>query len=116
MGGPDTAEADRARALEWADRARRRRFELRQELSGGRVDLAAVLAEGAVDELTGRVRLGWVLESLPGARKVDTRRQLGRLGLGERILLADLDDASRGLLEAEFPLGGPSAAGRGATS
>lgn len=78
-------------ALEWAERARSMRHSLREELAAGRTTLEEVLRRAGEDELVGAVRLGWVLESLPGARKVDTRRHLDRLGIDGSAPLASLD-------------------------
>jgi hypothetical protein len=45
-----------------------------------------------------------LLESLPGARKVDTRRHLLRLGLDGDLPLSELDDGIRQVVLREFPM------------
>ena len=98
---------DRAAALAWAERSRTRRSELRDDLRSGRRTLADVL-DARADDHDGRVRLLYVLESLPAAGKVGTRRRLAQLGLSETAPIRDLDDATCRVLVAEFPVGAGS--------
>jgi len=58
-------------------------------MSAGDAELVEVM-KAVDDPAVGAIHLLWVLESRPGARKVDTRRQLAALGLPERVPLADL--------------------------
>jgi guanylate kinase len=44
----------------------------------------------------------FVLESLPGARKVTTRRRLGQLGIAETLPIGRLDDDQRAALRRAF--------------
>jgi hypothetical protein len=101
---PSGGTVSREAALAWASTARERRAALRADLSSGRRTLAEVLA-ARDDAHDGRVRLLFVLESLPGAGKVATRRRLGQLGLDELTPLQDLDDATCALVLEEFPVG-----------
>lgn len=101
--------ARRSAALEWAGAARTRRLGVRQDLSRGLVTLPEVLAEASVDPLLAAVRLQWVLESLPGARKTDTRRALGAHRLDGDLAIGRLDDAERATVLALFsPAGSAS--------
>ena len=52
--------------------------------------------------MIGRIKLLWVLESLPGAGKVATRRHLASLGLEESIPVGELSDEQRSIISAEF--------------
>lgn len=97
----------RRRALAWAAHLRQVRSSLREELGAGTTDLAAVMGRRG-DPAVGAVHLLWVLESLPGARKVPTRRALATMGIGERTPLAALSDAEVGALLERF---GPAGAG-----
>lgn len=63
-------------------------------MGSGATTLSVVLDDAPTDDLLGRLRLLWVLESLPGARKIDTRRTLGRLGIDGDRALATLDDTT----------------------
>lgn len=93
---------ERSAVLAWAAAFRNRRMELRRALSSGQRSLVEVLA-GADDTDDGAVRVLFVLESLPGAGKVATRRHLARLGLDGDLALADLTAVQREVLLAEFP-------------
>ncbi len=101
----DALPADRARALEWAERARNERIGMRRGLSEGRISLAEALASAETDPLAGQVRVLWMLESLPGARKTETRRTLDRLGLAARTPISALNAARRAELIDEFDRG-----------
>lgn len=100
----------RAAALAWAAGARAHRAELSRDLAAGVASLADVLAPGSG---SGGVMLLFVLESLPGARKVDTRRHLDRLGIDGSLLVRDVDAVQRTALLAEFPLDAPDTSARG---
>jgi hypothetical protein len=92
VGPEDPSDGGRADALRWAEHLRSVRRALRDQMSAGRVTLAEVLALRG-DPAVGAVRLLWVLESRPGARKVDTRRRMAAEGLPESLGLAEMDDA-----------------------
>jgi hypothetical protein len=99
---PDDAHA---RALAWAEHARSVRADLVEDLAAGRAVLADVVARRDED-LVGRIKLLVVLEALPGAGKVATRRRLAELGVDQDAPLATLDDAQvRVVLDA---FGGPT--------
>ena len=66
------------------------------------MSLAQVLASAETDALVGQVRVLWCLESLPGARKTDTRRALEQLGVSGRTALSGLGAERRAELLAEF--------------
>ena len=96
----------RQEALGWARSARDTRHGVRRALSSGSTDLDGVLRSAELDPFLGAVRVLWVLESLPGARKTDTRRALARLAIDGGLPLAALTDAQRGALRTQF---GPAA-------
>lgn len=85
----------RDEALDWARAARATRHEVREQLASGDRSLSEVMDRARSDELVGAVRLGWALESLPGARKVDTRRALDALAIDGDAPLGALDDGTR---------------------
>lgn len=93
--------------LAWAARARERRDELREQLAGGSVGLGDVLDRARSDELTGSVKVLWALESLPGARKVQTRRRLVELGIDGATRLGALSDEQRAVLARAFAADAP---------
>ena len=92
----------RGAALDWAEAARSTRRQLHDELADGRVGVGAVLERAEHDELTAAVKLLFVLEALPGARKVDTRRRLAELGIDGGRRLGALDAGERAIVAAEF--------------
>ena len=98
----------RADALDWAARARAVRFALREQLAAGEVSLDDVLGRAGTDELVGAARLGWVLESLPGARKDDTRRRLAELGIDPAVPIDSLRAEQVAVVRDRFgtPAGG----------
>lgn len=99
-------------ALGWAASARSARDGLLEDLRAGRTDLRAALALALDDPFVGYVRLLPVLEALPGARKVDTRRRLAELGIDGRTSLDALGPSVAATLLAAFPLSAaPSAVG-----
>lgn len=53
--------------------------------------LSECLTEASTDELVGRVKLLWVLESLAGAKKVTTRRALEGMSLDGSRAISDLE-------------------------
>lgn len=97
MVGAD--EDPRASALAWAAHLRDVRSRVRGALETGATDLAEVLSRRD-DPAVGRIHLLSVLESLPGARKVTTRRALASMDVVGRTPLGALTDAEvDGVLE-----------------
>lgn len=81
----------RVAAHRWAADARAAREALLDDLAAGRETLAGALERSAADPMIGRIELLCVLESLPGAGKVATRRRLEELGIDQRTPLADAE-------------------------
>lgn len=96
---------ERRAALDWAASVRQARTDLREDLGSGRVQLPDVLEQPG--DLVAGVTVQYTLESLPGARKVDTRRRLAELGLDPATPLGDLAPEVRSVLVATFPLERP---------
>lgn len=91
---PAARAAALRRAAQWAARARQVRYECRSSLRSGETTLADVVARSGSEELIGRIKLLWILESLPGAGKVTTRRSLASLGIDETMSLNQLDEST----------------------
>ncbi len=83
------------------------RRQLGERLGRGELDLAGCLdvAAGAAWSSTS---LRFVLESLPGARRTDTRRTLSSLGLDPDAPIGSLSSSERGVVLATFPLARPT--------
>ncbi len=75
-------------------------------LADGSMRLAEVLSARHDDD-RGEVKLLAVLEALPGARKVATRRIMAELGLDERVRVNELDEEQSATVLATFPLQEP---------
>lgn len=88
--------------MAWADGAREVRYGLREQLRAGERQLASVLAAAHGDELVARVKLLWLLESLPGAGKVVTRRKLAELGLDGATPVGELNEVDVQRILDEF--------------
>ena len=101
--GDEPSGEDRStdEALRWAQSLREARAEVCSSISDGRVSLDRVLQRRS-DPLLGPVHLLCVLEAVPGARKVDTRRALASLGLPERVPISSLSDDQVALISSEF--------------
>ena len=94
MGPPNLTPEQRARALEKAAEARRRRAEVREMLMSGSLTLAGVLERADADELVAGMKVRSVLQALPGLGKVKSRR-----------LMEDLDIAeNRSIMAASAPV------------
>lgn len=93
---------ERSAAVSWARMARDVRHGCRTALRNATTTLPEVLEHAGTDEYVGRLTLLWVLESLPGAGKVETRRRLAGLGLDGSTMLRDLDRSTSVVLLDEF--------------
>jgi len=90
---------DREAALAWAADARAARSELVDALGTGRMTLDAVLSRAGAEPLVARIKVLTVLEALPGALKVGTRRRLDELSIGHATPIGVID---RHVLIASF--------------
>jgi len=95
--------SDRSAALAWAAAFRQRRAQIRASLGDGSSSLEALL-DGAAHSDDAAVKLLFVLESLPGAGKVATRRHLAQLGIDDATPIGDLTAEQRAALLRDFPL------------
>lgn len=102
MSAGPAPEPDHAAALRWAASFREFRAALYASLSRGATPLEDVLRGD--DELTAETKLLGVLESLPGARKTDTRRVLDGLRIPGSTRIGALTDVQRATLLGTFPL------------
>ena len=107
MTGPAgmTSATERNEALAWAAEVRRVRHETRARLHRGEISLDEALGSAAADPVLGQAKLLWVLESLPGASKVATRRELAVVGIDGGVAIGSLSDAARTIVVNRFPIG-----------
>jgi hypothetical protein len=92
-------------AVEWAEHLRRAWAEVVRGLGSGGCPLEQVLALRDRADV-GTMHLRAVLEALPGARRIDTRRRLAELGLAERTPLCELEDVAVASVLETFGSGG----------
>jgi hypothetical protein len=98
---PTLSPEDRAKALEKAAEARRKRAEIKGELKSGKRTLKDVLAKQG-DNTVGKMKVSTVLESLPGVGKVRARKIMEKLGISASRRVRGLGAKQRESLLAEF--------------
>ena len=98
---PLTAE-QRAAALEKAAAARKARAELKVRLKSSGTTLDDVLADGADDEVIGKMKVVAVLESMPGVGKVRAQQIMERLEISPSRRVRGLGAKQRQALVKEF--------------
>lgn len=82
MAIPRLTAAERGKALAKAQQMRSRRAEVRRELKEGKLSLAKVL-EQADDEIIGKMRVKYLLESLPQVGKITAAKLMQEVGIDE---------------------------------
>ena len=102
MALPQLTPEQRKAALEKAAASRRERAEVKNRLKNGGATLSEVLAEGATNEVIGKMRVLDLLQSLPGLGKVRARQTMERLGIAETRRLRGLGINQVAALEREF--------------
>ena len=81
MAVPNLSKDERAKALEKAQEMRTKRMELRKELKAGKVTLAEVLKRD--DEIVTRMKVKYLLESLPNVGKITAVSIMEEIGINE---------------------------------
>ncbi|MGN0962317.1 MAG: integration host factor, actinobacterial type [Clostridia bacterium] len=81
MAVPELSKDERAKALEKAQEMRTKRMELRKELKAGKVTLAEVLKRD--DEIVTRMKVKYLLESLPNVGKITAVSIMEEIGINE---------------------------------
>ncbi|MFA7323034.1 MAG: integration host factor, actinobacterial type [Candidatus Nanopelagicales bacterium] len=98
MPAPVRSAEQRAVALEAALRARRFRAELRVVLKAGVEDPAAIVSAAQDDARYAKLRVRWLLESLPGVGPIRAEQVMADLGIAHSRRLGGLNDRQRSLL------------------
>jgi hypothetical protein len=98
---PVLSPEDRARALEKAAEARRKRAELKGQLKSGKLTLADMLSRQG-DDTVGKMKVSTVLESLPGVGKVRARKIMEKLDISASRRVRGLGAKQRESLLGEF--------------
>ncbi len=83
MALPVMTDEQRTAALEKAALVRQQRAEVKASLKRGTATLADIIAEGADDEVIGKIKIVSLLESLPGVGKVRAAQLMTQAGIAE---------------------------------
>lgn len=79
---PKLTPDEKRRALQKAQEMRSKRAEVREQLKKGRLSLREVL-NNANDEVVGKMRVAYLLQSLPQVGKVTSRKIMDEIGIHE---------------------------------
>lgn len=82
MAVPKLSTEERAEALKKAQEMRTKRMELRKELKAGKVTLAEVLNQ-TDSEVVARMKVKYLLESLPNVGKITAKSLMEEIGINE---------------------------------
>ena len=102
MALPPLTPEQRAEAVQKAVAARRQRAEVKNRLKHSGASLVAVVRDGQVDDVIGKMRVSALLESMPGVGKVRARQIMERLGIAETRRVRGLGSNQVAALEREF--------------
>jgi hypothetical protein len=101
MSLPKLTLEEKRRALKKAQLMRSRRAEIRQELKKGNMTLTDVLSKSD-DEVIGRMRVAYLLQSLPKIGKVRTRKIMEDIGINESRRVQGLGSRQKQALIERF--------------
>ncbi|MGE5552689.1 MAG: integration host factor, actinobacterial type [Betaproteobacteria bacterium] len=101
MALPKLTAEEKKRALRKAQDMRSKRADLRRRLKSGRLTLAEVLRRDN-DEVVARMRVAYLLESLPKIGRVTTRKIMEEIGIDESRRVQGLGQRQRGALLAKL--------------
>ena len=82
MAVPKISEEDRKKALEKAQKVRKERAALREEMKAGKLAMKDVIDRKGED-IVGGMRVKYVLESMPGIGKVRAKEIMDQIGIDE---------------------------------
>jgi hypothetical protein len=82
MSIPNLTNSERTDALKKAQQMRSLRAQLRQEIKSGKLTIADVL-ERSDDEIVGKMRVKYMLESLPQVGKITAAKIMNEIGIDE---------------------------------
>ncbi len=100
MALPRLSQAEKKNALAKAQEMRRARSQMRERLKSGDLDLNEVLK--ADDEVTARMRVAYLLRSLPRVGKVKAQRIMEEIGIDEKRRVQGLGKRQREALIARL--------------
>jgi len=80
---PKLTPAEKAQALKKAQEVRSKRSQMRAKLKSGELTLEKVLAAAKDDEVIARMKVSYLLESLPRIGRVRSRKLMQDIGIDE---------------------------------
>ena len=98
---PTLSLEEKKRALKKAQRVRSQRAKLRQDLKAGRTTIREVL-ERADDDVIAKMRVVYLLESLPRIGKIRTRKIMNDIGIDETRRIQGLGSRQKQALLERF--------------
>lgn len=101
MSLPRLTLEEKRQALKKAQLMRSKRAEIRQELKKGNMTLTDVLSKSD-DEVIGRMRVAYLLQSLPKIGKVRTRKIMEDIGINESRRVQGLGSRQKQALIERF--------------
>lgn len=106
MALPPLTPEQRQAALAKAAASRRERAEVKNRLKNSGATIAEVIAEGADNEVIGKMRVSELIQSMPGLGKVRAAALMERLNISESRRVRGLGAKQVAALIAEFPSAG----------
>lgn len=94
MSLPHLTQEEKLEALKKAQEMRSKRAELRMQLKQGNLSLQEIL-EKADDEVIGRMRVTYLLQSLPQVGKVTSEKVMREIGINENRRVQGLGTRQR---------------------
>jgi hypothetical protein len=80
---PKLTPAEKANALKKAQEVRSKRSQMRAKLKSGELTLEKVLAAAKDDEVIARMKVAYLLESLPRIGRIRSRKLMEDIGIDE---------------------------------
>lgn len=102
MAPPELSDEQRKAALEKAAHARRVRAEVKQLLKMGTITFSELLDRAEEDEIIAGLKVGSVLESIPGMGKVKAKRTMEQHGIAPNRRVRGLGPRQREALLGLF--------------
>lgn len=101
MALPTLTPEEKRRALQKAQEMRTKRAEVREKLKQGKMTLREVLDQ-IEDEVVGKMRVAYLLQSLPQVGKVTSRKIMDEIGIHESRRVQGLGKRQIGALLAKL--------------
>ena len=98
MAIPKLSPEERSKALQKAQQTRSKRMEVRKNLKAGKLTLNNILAE-TENEIYAKMRVKYLLESLPQVGKITTKKIMEEIGIDEARRVQGLGSRQKSQLQ-----------------